>query len=711
MEKSSVDVLWVAASAGLVFLMQAGFLCLESGLTRSKNNINVAMKNLTDFGISTMLFWALGYALMFGLSVGGWIGTTKFVFALDQQAIWPATFFLFQAMFCSTSVTILSGAVAERMRFGAYIFAAALVSSLIYPLFGHWAWNGLDTGAASGWLGVRGFVDFAGSTVVHSVGGWISLAALLVIGPRAGRFPNDGPPRRIPGANLPMAMLGVMLLWFGWFGFNGGSTLAINRLVPIVIVNTVIAGAAGMVVTLAIGWLLRGRPDVDLVINGSLAGLVSITASCFAVTTMSAIIIGSIGGMVMLGVDRLLERLRIDDAVGAIPVHLGAGIWGTLAVGLFGQAELLAGSPGRWAQIQAQLEGIVVCGLWTFGVAFSALTIANRFFPLRITPEQEHIGLNVSEHGASTEIVDLLTVMERQVASGDLSLRVPVEPFTEVGQIADRYNQVLQALDQAIARTRAIVGSARDGILTFAKHDFSIISLNPAAETLFGYPEAQLIGQPISVLLESSGNERSSAPLRASIALADGLPHELTGQRRDGSAFPLEVVLAEAAGQGTFLVGTFRDISERRRIEEARARIQEQLIEAQAATLAELSTPLIPITDQTLVMPLIGAVDSQRAQHVFDTLLRGVERSRARTVILDITGVPIIDAQVAGVLLQIAQGTRLLGAQMLLTGIRPDVAETLIGLGVDLQGIVTYGTLQDGVAATLRQQSSALSTR
>jgi PAS domain S-box-containing protein len=402
----------------------------------------------------------------------------------------------------------------------------------------------------------------------------------------------------------------------------------------------------------------------------------------------------------------MLERLRIDDAVGAIPVHLGAGIWGTLAVGLFGQADLLANGLGRWAQIQAQLEGIAACCVWTFGVTFVVLTIVNRFFPLRITLAQEHIGLNVSAHGASTEIVDLLTVMEQQAATGNLALRVPVEPFTEVGQIAERYNQVLQALDQAVARTRTIVGAARDSILTFAKQDLSITSLNPATEELFGYPAAQLIGQPITWLLDAGANGVGEAPQPIGVALpetiANGIPHELIGRRRDGSTFPLEVVVAEAAAsEGAFYIGTFRDITERRRIEEARARIQEQIIHAQAATLAELSTPLIPITDRALVMPLIGAVDSQRAQRVFDTLLRGVERSRAQIVILDVTGVPAVDAQVASVLVHAARALRLLGTQVLLTGIRPEVAEMLIGLGVDLSGIVTHNTLQDGIAATL----------
>jgi Amt family ammonium transporter len=211
MDKSTADILWLVLSAGLVFLMQGGFLCLETGLTRSKNNINAAIKNLTDLGISIILFWAWGYGLMFGLSAGGWLGVTPFFPDLNQQSVWFTVFLVFQIMFCGTAVTIVSGAVAERMRFDGYIIVAILGSGLIYPIFGHWAWNGLEVGLKSGWLGSLGFVDFAGSTVVHSVGGWISLAALLILGPRAGRFPKNGPPQQIPKANVPLAGLGVAL--------------------------------------------------------------------------------------------------------------------------------------------------------------------------------------------------------------------------------------------------------------------------------------------------------------------------------------------------------------------------------------------------------------------------------------------------------------------------------------------------------------------
>ncbi|HET9221446.1 MAG TPA: ammonium transporter, partial [Roseiflexaceae bacterium] len=597
-------------------MMQAGFLCVESGLTRSKNHINVAMKNLTDFGISTLLFWTCGYALMFGLSRNGWVGTTGFTPDLSQTGVGLAVFFLFQTMFCSTAVTILSGAVAERMRFSSYMIVATLISGLVYPLFGHWAWNGAATGTRSGWLNAAGFVDFAGSTVVHSVGGWVSLASLLVIGSRAGRFPKDGPPRKITGSNLPLAMLGTMLLWFGWFGFNGGSTLAMNEQVPLVIVNTVLGGAAGMVTTLLLGWRVRKRPDVDLVINGSLAGLVAVTANCHAITSAAALVIGGVGGVVMLGVDSLLERLRIDDAVGAVPVHLGAGIWGTLAVALFGRSDLLATGLDRGAQLVAQLTGIAACFVWTFGITYVVLRLINRLLPLRITPEAEHTGLNVSEHGASTELVDLLTVMERQAATRDLSLRVPVEPFTEVGQIAAQYNRVLLALEQAVARTQAVVQTAQDGIITFSRHDLGVISLNPAAETLFGHGEAQLSGQPVTLLLENhqpATDGQELAPLNPffAAAIANGGTYETIGRRMDGSTFPVEMVITEAqSGQDGFYVGTFRDLTERRRIERERAQFQDAIIQAQAATLAELSTPLIPIGKQTLVMPLIGAIDT-----------------------------------------------------------------------------------------------------
>jgi len=473
MEIPIIDIFWVLLSAALVFLMQGGFLCLETGLTRSKNNINVAIKNLTDVGVSIILFWAFGFALMFGSSWQGVFGNSYFFLDFSETGVWLVVFFLFQVMFCGTTVTILSGAIAERMRFDGYIFLAILISGFVYPMFGHWAWNGLEIGQTNGWLGQLGFVDFAGSTVVHSVGGWAALATILIIGPRMGRFPEDGPPQRISGANLPVAVLGVILLWLGWFGFNGGSTLAMNEQVPHIIANTVLAGGAGLVGALAFGWFLTKRAEVVLSINGSLAGLVAITANAHVVSSPSAVTIGLIGGIVMLFTERLLEYFRIDDAVGAIPVHLGAGIWGTLAVAIFGKPELLGTGLVTSMQLIAQLTGIVICGIWTMSVTYMVLWIINRWMPLRVTASAEHIGLNVSEHGATTEILDLFRVMDEQSRTGDLSLRVPVEPFTEVGQIAERYNQVMESLANMTAKSESMerLNDLKDEFLANTSHE------------------------------------------------------------------------------------------------------------------------------------------------------------------------------------------------------------------------------------------------
>lgn len=445
MEHTTLDLAWVALTSALVFIMQGGFALLESGLTRSKNSINVAVKNLTDLGISVLCFWLVGFGLMFGSSAAGWVGVDLFFFS--AAGAWPGIFFLFQAMFCSTSATIVSGAVAERMKYGTYIVATVLMSVVIYPVAGHWAWGGALEGQPSGWLATRGFVDFAGSTVVHSIGGWVSLAALLVIGPRTGRYDTGGRPHSFSGSSVPMAVTGTMLLWFGWFGFNGGSTLAVNDAVPLILVNTTLAAAAGMVGCLAVGWALKKVPDVTFIINGSLGGLVAITAGCHAVTFPQAIFIGAVGGGLTLGVQALLDKAKIDDAVGSIPVHLGAGIWGTLAVGLFGDTALLNTGLDRGSQVLVQLTGIGAIGLFCFVTAWVFLQVLNRMVPLRVTVEDEAAGLNVAEHGATTESYGLFQTLEHQAKTGDLSLRAPVDPFTEVGQIAAQYNRVLTNLE------------------------------------------------------------------------------------------------------------------------------------------------------------------------------------------------------------------------------------------------------------------------
>ncbi|MFT7245385.1 MAG: Amt family ammonium transporter [Candidatus Azotimanducaceae bacterium] len=396
---ADLDFLWILVCAALVFLMQAGFLCLESGLTRRKNSINVAIKNLADFCLSTIVFWIVGFGLMFGVSSSGWFGGSYFALDFSTSDKFFGAFFLFQVMFCGAAVTIMSGAIAERLRFSSYLMVAIIVSALVYPVFGHWAWAGLDRGEANGWLNGMGFVDFAGSSVVHSVGGWASLAVLLIIGPRLGRFADDGSPLKLLPSNLSLATLGAVFLFIGWLGFNGGSTLSLNASVANIVINTVIAGSAGAVSAGMLGYAVQVRLNVTQFINGALAGLVAITANCFAVTTPVAALIGLVGGMIAIGVEQMLERYQIDDAVGAIPVHLGAGIWGTLAVGLYGDLEILGTGLTRLEQIWVQLVGVVSCGLWAFCVTYALLRLVNHFYPLRVDADHEILGLNLAEHG------------------------------------------------------------------------------------------------------------------------------------------------------------------------------------------------------------------------------------------------------------------------------------------------------------------------
>ncbi|MEL6578139.1 MAG: ammonium transporter, partial [Cyanobacteria bacterium J06621_12] len=433
-------------STFLVFVMQPGFMCLESGLTRSKNSVNVAIRNLIDLGISLVLFWAVGYGIAFGNSLTGIIGSDRWFFNPEHFSGAEMPFFLFQMMFCSTAATIVSGASAERLKFRAYAIITVIISGLIYPPFAHWVWNGNGFGVGSGYLEQLGFIDLAGSTVVHSVGGWVALAVVLTVGARTGRFERSSKFRPIYASNLPFSVLGVMLIWLGWLGFNAGSVEPSIGNISLTILNTMLAGAAGMLCTGFVSWQKLKTNKVEVLINGSLAGLVSITAVCNAVHPVIAIAVGAVGGAVSMLVAYWLRYWQIDDAVDAIPVHLGAGIWGTLAVALVGNPEVLHTKLSRLDQLGVQLVGIVICGLWAFGATWILLQLVNRFMPLRVSLSDEERGLNISEHHARNTVYEMLQVMERQAKYQDLGLRVTEEPFTEIGQVAKHYNQVMDSL-------------------------------------------------------------------------------------------------------------------------------------------------------------------------------------------------------------------------------------------------------------------------
>ena len=389
------NYLWTLIAAVLVFFMQAGFAMVETGFTRAKNAINIMMKNLMDFAMGTLVFWAVGFGLMFGVSQTGWFGTSGFFlsdFTPDGDP-WILVFWMFQVVFAATAATIVSGAMAERTKFTGYLIYSAFLTAIIYPIFGSWAWGGLLNGG--GWLEKLGFIDFAGSTVVHSVGGWAALAGAMVLGPRMGKYGKDGSVRPILGHNIPMAALGVFILWVGWFGFNAGSTTTADKSIAMIAVNTNLAAAAGAVLAMVTSWIKFGKPEVGMSLNGALAGLVAITAGCANVTPGSAIVIGAIAGVLVVLSVLFFDSIKIDDPVGAVSVHAVNGAWGTLAAGLFN----IGGTSLKIIGIQ--LLGIGSCFLWTFTMAFILFKVIDATMGLRVSPEEELEGLDYTEHGGN----------------------------------------------------------------------------------------------------------------------------------------------------------------------------------------------------------------------------------------------------------------------------------------------------------------------
>ncbi|MFO7860201.1 MAG: ammonium transporter [Desulfosalsimonas sp.] len=389
------DYTWTLVAAILVFFMQAGFAMVEAGFTRAKNSINILMKNLMDFSMGSLVFWAVGFGLMFGVSNTGWFGTSGFFLSGYEPGgdPWVLMFWIFQAVFAATAATIVSGAMAERTRFIGYILYTIFITGLIYPVFGSWAWGGLLDGG--GWLENLGFIDFAGSTVVHSVGGWAALAGAVVLGPRMGKYAKDGSIRPILGHNIPLAGLGVFILWMGWFGFNAGSTTAANTDVALIAVNTALAASAGAVFAMLTSWIKFSKPEVSMSLNGALAGLVGITAGCANVSPTASIVIGAVAGVIVVMSVLFFEKIRVDDPVGAVSVHGVNGAWGTLAAGIFNTGGTSA------AIIGVQVLGIAAAFVWTFGAAFILFKLVDMVVGLRVSAEEEREGLDFTEHAGT----------------------------------------------------------------------------------------------------------------------------------------------------------------------------------------------------------------------------------------------------------------------------------------------------------------------
>lgn len=495
MSTEQLDTLWLLLAAAMVLLMQAGFCLLESGQVRGKNGINVAMKNIADFCVSGLLFWSIGFGCMFGASFYGLFGQGFADNSLDSPD--RLAFLLFQLLFCGTAATIVSGSIAERASFAGYILVTVALSLFVYPIYGHWAWGG-QLGGAPGFLAKNGFVDFAGSSVVHGVGGWAALAATLFVGPRLGRFSKKR--HALRGQNLPLAACGLLILWFGWFGFNGGSTFSVDARLPLIILNTNLAAMSGGLIALILTWLISRQPQAEYALNGIIAGLVGITAGCHALTPANACICGAVAGLVATIGHYLLAKVQIDDVVGAVSAHGIAGTWGTIAVALLGSQAKLGTGLTFWEQLAIQASGAIICAAFAFSVTFIACIVINRICPIRVSGRDELIGLNVSEHGSSTEMLELERQMLAQSRVGNFAMRLSTSDFTETQAFARKYNHLLDRVQFEIEKRESasdrlqntksqfysMIANAREGLFTL-NYNGEIQHANPACARILGF--------------------------------------------------------------------------------------------------------------------------------------------------------------------------------------------------------------------------------
>ena len=601
--QENLNFIWIILCAALVFFMQAGFSALESGLVRAKNSINVSLKNFSDLIFSMITFFVLGFAFMFGTSGNGWIGLEGF-FLEGKSQPYDYAYFIFQAVFAGTAATIVSGAVAERMRFEAYLISTVIISALIYPLYGHWAWN------SEGWLFKLNFVDFAGSAVVHSIGGWVGLAGALVLGPRLGKFNADGSANDIPASSIPSAVLGAFILWFGWFGFNGGSTLIGDSSIAKIVVNTSISGSVASITAFAISKTLTGKFRAEHILNGALGGLVGVTAGCAVLEPMGALYIGLGAGVVVYFAEVLLLKLKIDDPVGAVPVHGFCGCYGTLALAVFAPADALP-MKDHLAQLGVQAIGSATAFAWAFCMGLLLFSLLKWMRILRVPPEYESRGLNEAEHGAKQTMLDTYDTISYMVKSGDLSRKITPEIGTEAGDIAKVFNLLVDELND-ITHVAHNISQGALGKDAMPKSERDMLGQAMASMVL---RLRQFAGNltDITAQLDGSSGELDAASRQLADynhALLDGVHHveQLMGEARAAS----EVMSARSSegsqsldqitasmGEISHIMGVFKG--------------NVDSLSLSVADIEQITGMISSIAEQTNLLALNAAIEAARA--------------------------------------------------------------------------------------------------
>ncbi len=654
--QSNLDIVWMLVAAALVLMMQAGFTLLEAGLVRSKNSINVALKNLMDLAASVVAFAVIGFTLAFGRDSGFLSGFDSSTFLLGGLTAWGFAFFVFQVMFCGTSATIISGAVAERMKLSTYVVISFVMAGLIYPVFAHWAWGTAIYDNQSAFLAQAGFVDFAGSTVVHSTGAWVALAICVVMGPRIGKFDADGRPVRIQGHSPVLAVAGVFLLFFGWIGFNGGSTTTGTGSIAHIIANTVLAAATGALAGFFLGRKYDGMFIPERAMAGMIGGLVAITAGCNVLGPHGALLIGALGGLAAIWGNQFIEhRLKVDDAVGAIGVHGIAGIVGTLGLALFAPvANLPLGN--RFDQLVIQGFGVALNFVWAFGLGYILVRLFNHFVPLRVSREAELRGLNDAEHGARLGVGHVEDAMSA-LASGraDLSKRLPTQPGDDAELLTMHFNALMDRVEldekaralqtdaqrsaEEAERLTALSNAAFESIVVVV--DGRIVDGNQATEIMLAQPMVDLKGQRLKSLMPY---EDWPAITKAFTA-EQSEPFETTVTDRDGNQVPVEVRGRQIVMRGAeTLVLALRDMRERKNAE---ARIRH----------LALHDPLTDLPNRTVFQDRLGNALSVNSRTGLGVSLFLIDLDHFKDV-NDIHGHPVGDKVIMAAAQRLSESVR-----------------------------------------------------